>query len=287
MTEHTHHALIVEDDAKIVDVVTDHIESLGHGCDCAANQAEARELLAARKYCYVLLDLEIPVKPKRMARKEYGINLLEEIRRRAETCRTIVIIMTSHGTDGPYLAVEMMKKGADDYICKPFNSGPGGRAPTDVIKQALQKGCKHSPGHCPVLAGGESAPQASQTSDPAEPTPFEGGELVFHDDRVELLGHTILTDKGNDFSRRLLDLLAQRKPSGEYKAYSGKKLAQHLDSLGQKGQNDVAGYVKYLRDQITSVLGKAGVSCERHDVIESGGRGYRLNPWIDVEGIDG
>jgi len=286
MSEHAHRALIVEDDDKIVDLVVDHIESLGHRYDRAANQMEARQLFAAHKYCYVLLDLEIPVKAKRIPRPEYGANLLEEMRRKCETCKTQIIILTSHGTDGPYLAVEMMKKGADDYVCKSFASRPGERTPVDAIKEALQRGCKHSPGHCPVLASGSCTPQIPEAPAPAELTPFEGGKLVFRSDRVELLGHAILTSKGNEFSRRLLDLLTQHKPRGGYQAYSGNALARQLDTMGQKGQNDVAGYVKYLRDQIAHVLGKAGVRCERHDVIMSGGPGYRLNPWIEVEFLD-
>ena len=286
MSEHAHRALIIEDDDKIVDLVVDYVESLGHTHDRAANQAEARELFAAHKYCYVLLDLEIPVKPKRPPRKEYGINFLEEIRRQAETCRTIVIIMTSHGTDRPYLAVEMMQKGANGYICKPFTPRPDEPSPTEVIKQALRNGCKHDPAHCPMLASGSCTSQIPEAPAPAELAPFEGGKLVFRSDRVELLGHVILTPKGNEFSRRLLDLLAQRKPRGGYEAYSGNALARQLDTMGQKGQNDVAGYVKYLRDQIAHVLAKAGVRCERHDVIMSGGPGYRLNPWIEVEFLD-
>jgi len=259
---------------------------LGHAYDRAANQAEARELLAAKKYCYVLLDLEIPVKAKRIARVEHGVNLLEEIRRKSETCRTQVIIMTSHGTDGPYLAVEMMQKGADDYICKPFGSGVGGRAPTQVIKRALQRGCKHSPEHCPVLVGGERAPEAPAMSEPGELTPFQGGVLAFHSGRVELLGHTILTAKGGRFSRPLLEFLAKRRPNGDYVVYSGDALAKKIDPQRLKGQNDVAGYVKHLRKKIREALRAAGVSCDDQDVIMSGGPGYRLNSWIEVEFLD-
>jgi len=286
MSEHAHRALIVEDDDKIVDLVVDYVESLGHTHARAANQAEARELFAGGKYCYVLLDLEIPVKAKRMALVEHGVNLLEEMRRKQETCRTPIIIMTSHGTDGPYLAVDMMKKGADDYICKPFDSAPDGRAPTDVIKQALLKVCKHPPAHCPALNAPPQPECKPLPTAPSEATPFEGGKLVFRSDRVELLGRIILTAKGKRFSRPLLELLAEKRQDGEYQAYPGNALAEALDPAKQKGQNEVAGYVRHLRKKIKGALLAAGVSCGDHDVIMSGGCGYRLNPWIGVEFLD-
>ena len=283
MSEHAHRALIVEDDDKIVDLVVDYVESLGHTHARAANQAEARELFAGGKYCYVLLDLEIPVKAKRMALVEHGVNLLEEMRRKQETCRTPIIIMTSHGTDGPYLAVDMMKKGADDYICKPFDSAPDGRAPTDVIKQALLKVCKHAPAHCPALNAPPQPECESLPTEPSEATPFEGGKMVFYPDRVELLACTILTAKGKRFSRPLLDLLAKKDANGRFVIYPGNELARKIDPNGIKGQNEVAGYVRSLRRSIRDTLRKAGVSCGDHDVIVSGGPGYRLNPWIEVE----
>lgn len=285
MSECTHRALIVEDDDDIVDVIVDHIESLGHAYDRAANQAEARELFTHNKYCYVLLDLEIPVKAMRIGRVEHGVNFLEEIRRGTEGCRTQVIIMTSHGTDGPYLAVDVMKKGADDYICKPFAAEPGERTPGDVIKEALQHGCKHAPEHCPLLGETPSTESDAPSAQPEGFTPFAGGQLVFHGTHVELLGHTILTARAKK-SWRVLRLLARRKASGEYVAYSADDLIEKLGLKRERGQNDAAGYIKYLRDRVESILRKHGVRCGRQDVIESGGRGYRLNPRIEVEGID-
>ena len=254
-----HRALIVEDDDKIVEVVGDHLESLGHVYDRAANQTEARDLLSANKYCYILLDLEIPVKPKHMAELTHGINLLEEIRRRPEDgCTTQVIIMTSHGTDGPYLAVDLMQKGANAYIGKPFES-TGSHAPVEVIKKTLGGVCKHDPAHCPVLAKARTAPAPIKRSiEPEQLTPFKGGKLVFHEDRVDLLGYTILTAKARG-SWHTLRLLAKRDPQGKRTAYSGDALARQLDPQSQQGQNDVAGYVKYVRRRIADVLRKNGV----------------------------
>lgn len=282
MTDHRHRALIVEDDDEIVGRIEDYLDSLGHTHDRAASQVEAHRLLDEKKYCYVLLDLEIPVKPKRIPQVECGINLLEEIRGRKESCSTQVIVMTSHGKGEPDLIVEVMKKGPADYLCKPFASAPDRRAPSRVIQEVLRKACKRLPERCSVLRGepGDACVHDAMPVE-AEPQPFTGGTLVFHAESVELLGQTVLTAKASRYSRPLLELLAKRQPDGTFAHYDGKALAEKIDR--RKGQNDIAGYVKYLRDQITEALKQIGIDCKRQDVIESGGKGYRLNARVTTE----
>jgi hypothetical protein len=177
----------------------------------------------------------------------------------------------------------MMKKGAIDYVGKPFPSPPD-QTLDDKIKEALGKYCKHPPKHCPFLAGKSADADTQPSVDTEGAQPFRGAEMVFFPDRVELLGHRILTSKGNELMRKLLEALAEKRPNGAYAAHSGNALARVIDPT--KGQNDVAGYVKYLRNQITTTLAEAGVSCGRNDVIESGGPGYRLNSRVTVRRQD-
>jgi len=274
-----HRALIVEDDDQIVGIVAACVESLGHVSERAATQADAQAMLAAKPFCYVLLDLEIPLKPNGFSRIENGENLLERIAATSNGCGPKVIVMTSHGNKGHALAVQMMKKGAIDYVGKPFPSPPD-QTLDDKIKEALGKHCRHAPGECPILAGAAAHKQEAPSVQPAGLTPFRGGKLIFHPEHVELLGRTILTAKGGKFSRPLLELLAKRT-NGKYAAYTGNAVARELSC--PKGQNDVAGYVKSLRRRIREALRSDGISCADQDVIMSGGPGYRLNPWITVE----
>lgn len=281
MSEHVHRALIVEDDEQIVEDVKDRLESLGHACDCAATQSEARQLLAGNKYCYVLLDLEIPVRPKRIPRIENGQNLLDEIRREGINRQTPVIIMTGHGTDGYDLAVEMMKKGANDYVGKPFAPGSGPRSLTRKIKEALERGCQRRP--CEGVASAEAGTaQEPQEGPPEGLKPFQGGELVFYPNRVELLGEKILGPSGPGITRRVLDALSEKRV-GRYATYSGEILARRV---GADGENAITGCIKNLRKTIKKVLQKKGFAYERHDVIENRGRGYHLNAWVTVKKLD-
>ena len=284
MMEHTHRALVVDDDDQIVQVVQDCLESLGHKYDRAASQAEARELLAANQYCYVLLDLEIPVKPKRIPRIQSGENLLEEIRADERNAQVPIIVMTSHGTDAPDLAVAMMKKGASDYICKPFRSGSSPRSLDSKIKDALDRGAAR---HCPWRPDAATTAVTDgtvQAKDEAPLKPFQGGELVLYPNRVELFGHKILRVRPQTIASKLLRLLAKQQ-EGTYLAYSGKMLAQNAGATS--GQNAIAGCIRNLRLSIREAFEKEGYRYRRGDVIQSGGRGYRLNDWITVRRTQG
>jgi hypothetical protein len=128
------------------------------------------------------------------------------------------------------------------------------------------------------------APKAGSVES-AAPVPFKGGPMAFFDDRVELCGAVICRRNSTGKARKLLDLLKKQR-NGSFVAYSGEEVARALD-VGS-GQNGVAGLVRDIRAQISEALHEgANMECGRHDVILSGGPGYRLKEWITVkEGDD-
>jgi two-component system response regulator AtoC len=75
-----------------------------------ANGNEAREQLGSTRFDLVLTDLKMP--------GESGIDLLSELR--AEHPKLPVILITAYGTI--QTAIEAMRKGASDYILKPFDN---------------------------------------------------------------------------------------------------------------------------------------------------------------------
>ena len=76
----THKALTVTLDDSIVPAIDDTLASLGHEHERATNQHEFRCLLKANEYSYVLLDLEIPARPRSpFLDRVYGYHLLEDI----------------------------------------------------------------------------------------------------------------------------------------------------------------------------------------------------------------
>jgi len=147
-------ALVIDDDPKILEIVCEILDSLNHDCDTAEDQESARNLLAGGTYTYLLLDLEIPVRPKKLCRLQNGTNLLRQIRETPGMDALPVVVMTGHGNDSPDLAVSVWQTGADHYVKKPFSRG---ELDTDIREVLTRKGrpaprweASPSPEVCPI-----------------------------------------------------------------------------------------------------------------------------------------
>ena len=133
-----HKALIVDDQRGIMEILGAILSSLDHDYDYARTQREARELLKANRYCYILLDLEFPADDGVTARIQTGFNCLAEIRQRFHRDDLPVIVMTAHekGTEYPIRALQL---GANDFAQKDFEED---LEPLDVkIRRVLAQAC--------------------------------------------------------------------------------------------------------------------------------------------------
>ena len=273
----TYHALVVDDSPDVLDDVKDRLEGLGHTCDRVTCLQCAREHLAKNSYSYILLDLEIPVRYGRPSRIQNGQNLLREVREMKAYKDIPIIVMTSHGHDSPDLAVEVLRcDGATDFVKKMF--ADRGHTLETAIRDAL-------------VTSGRSHPGAIKRSGPLAQTTlnsFEHGEMSFSPARVELCGVKICGDADSGMVRRILDVLREKNDRGRYKAYSGSELADKVRC--DSGQNGVSGAIRDFRRNTVEVLrDEANIVCGLRDVIQSGGRGYRLTDKIavcDVCGTD-
>ena len=77
-----HVGLVIDNDDEVLQELKNMLASLGHQCYCASTQEEAERILEKQRFCYVLLDLELPVKPNQLPKIQVGFNLLEVIRAR-------------------------------------------------------------------------------------------------------------------------------------------------------------------------------------------------------------
>lgn len=263
-------ALVIDDDPAIIEAVGETLESLGHLYDHAECVVSARELIERGHYEYFLVDLEIPLRAGQgIPRIQNGENLLVEIVRRTERKRP-VIVMTSHGKDGPDLAVEVMKKGAVDYVTKPFPLV--GYTLDKKISEALARAL---PLAAPVLVDSVSATEAS-----AEPTQFAGGELLLLADSAILCGVQIMTDRGTGQCLEILRHLATRDSSGRYVRCSAAELAALIRP--SRGPEAIFDSIRRIRNNITNRLAKNGIACGGYDVIQNDAMGYSLCDWIVV-----
>ena len=100
--------LVVDDDAEIRSALADILKSAGYCTEEAVSGNQALEKVISEEYDIALLDMMMPGRD--------GIDTLIELRRVRP--RTRVIMITAFATIEN--AVTAIKKGASDYISKPF-----------------------------------------------------------------------------------------------------------------------------------------------------------------------
>ncbi|HYI78460.1 MAG TPA: sigma-54 dependent transcriptional regulator [Chryseolinea sp.] len=103
--------LIIEDDNKIRSILKEILEEKNHEVDDAADGAEGLKKLEQGAYDLCLCDIKMP--------KMDGMEVLEKAKE-AEI-GTNFIMISAHGTID--VAVEAVKKGAFDFLQKPFDLG--------------------------------------------------------------------------------------------------------------------------------------------------------------------
>lgn len=101
--------LVVDDEAPMRRVLEIMLQKMGHETRAACNGREALALAQRESFDLVLTDLRMP--------EMDGVALLDALR--AQSIEAPVILLTAYGTVES--AVEAMKKGAYDYILRPFD----------------------------------------------------------------------------------------------------------------------------------------------------------------------
>jgi PAS domain S-box-containing protein len=102
--------LIVDDEADICLILKLQLEDAGYATVRAHDGVEALDCLAREPFDLVLLDIKMP--------RLNGLQVLE--RAQSDFPDVAIVMMTAHGNES--IAVEAIKKGAADYIAKPFSS---------------------------------------------------------------------------------------------------------------------------------------------------------------------
>ncbi|MEE2750805.1 MAG: response regulator [Myxococcota bacterium] len=115
--------LVVDDEHSIVELLGEYLATRGHPIKTAASGEEATRLLENHEFELVLSDIKMPGLD--------GLQLLDHIR--AKELPTEVILMTGYGTIDS--AIRAMKRGALDYLQKPFKL----REVYEVIENAMNR----------------------------------------------------------------------------------------------------------------------------------------------------
>lgn len=110
MTPHRWKILLVDDEKNMLHMLAATLSLHGFEATCASRAQEALELAAARDFDFILSDVRMPGMD--------GLQLVGELARRG--VRSVVILMSAYGNTD--LALEAVRKGAYDYISKPFKT---------------------------------------------------------------------------------------------------------------------------------------------------------------------
>ena len=100
--------LIVDDDREFRNHLIEVLKEEGYRMDSASSTKEAYEKLSAVEFDIVLLDYMMP--------KQSGIDAIYEIKRLRPKIKVIMITAFASIEN----AIDVIKKGASDYISKPF-----------------------------------------------------------------------------------------------------------------------------------------------------------------------
>lgn len=100
--------LIVEDEAKIRDIISDYFTAHGLACDLARNGEEALDMLRDHDYDAILLDVLMPGLD--------GFSVCQAVR---NTSNVPILFLTALGSEEDTLKGYAL--GCDDYVTKPFS----------------------------------------------------------------------------------------------------------------------------------------------------------------------
>jgi DNA-binding response OmpR family regulator len=134
----TRRALVVEDDADIVELVTHYLEREGFAVESLGDGRTALERLLTSPCDLLILDVQLPGLD--------GLALCAEIRRDKRTRMVPIVMLTARGDEvDRVLGLEM---GADDYVVKPFS-------PRELVARirAVLRRTRPAPGTAPITVG--------------------------------------------------------------------------------------------------------------------------------------
>lgn len=99
--------LVVEDNNDINEMIVKYLSSVGYVCDQAFSGTEGLLYFKNNQYDLLILDLMLP--------GMCGESLLGEVRKNSDV--SVIVLTAKDSLDSK---VEVLRSGADDYLCKPF-----------------------------------------------------------------------------------------------------------------------------------------------------------------------
>jgi DNA-binding NtrC family response regulator len=120
------HLLVVDDEADFARMLQQALIKEGHRVDAAVSATQAIALMRKHSYDLALVDMRMP--------EMTGLELLQVLKMKDK--KISVMIMTAYGTVS--IGYEALKKGACDYLAKPFKLELLRRKVSEELKRRVQ-----------------------------------------------------------------------------------------------------------------------------------------------------
>lgn len=197
--------LLVEDNPRLVELLTERIRDAYWQVDALGNAAEAAEAIRSGVHDLVLVDLGLP--------DGNGLDLIRRMRQ--EGCTLPILIITARGAVED--RIKGLDAGADDYLVKPFNHG-------EFLARCRALIRRRSSGDLPDLSVGDL------TYRPADKTLHIGNELIQLSPRETGIVELLVQEAGRVVAKRKLEITLS-----EYdKDMSSNALEQAISRLRKK-----------------------------------------------------
>ena len=128
MTNHEQKILIVDDEPMIRRLLSQKLSRQGYYCEQASSADEALEKMKTYSADLIMLDVKMPGRS--------GMELLVDI----QAIYPDVAVIMATAVNETNLAIQCMRLGAEDYLCKPFNLD---EVAMSVDKTLEKKGLEH------------------------------------------------------------------------------------------------------------------------------------------------
>ncbi|HEX9496080.1 MAG TPA: response regulator transcription factor [Candidatus Limnocylindria bacterium] len=184
--------LLVEDEARLADVVRRGLIEHSYAVDLAGTSAQALELAQVNEYDAIILDRRLP--------DGDGAQVAAELRRNG--LRTPILMLTARDTIED--RVEGLDLGADDYLVKPF-------AFPELAARVRALVRRQMPERTPVLNAGKVS------LDPASHTATYAGEPIKLAPREFAVLEYLLRRKGDAVTRNAIE---EHSWDGDYDSLS-------------------------------------------------------------------
>lgn len=100
--------LVVEDEKKVAALIQQGLQEVGYAVDTTDSPAQARQLLRAKKFDLIILDVMLP--------EISGMEFAKELRSQGNS--DFILMLTALSTTND--KISGLDSGADDYLTKPF-----------------------------------------------------------------------------------------------------------------------------------------------------------------------